>query len=109
MAFLNNNKYRDIRDASKNGNEKAQIILQQLRGGASQADLDRLVEEFYGAPVIPQTIEETSANNDSGAQIAESEPIVEPGDTDILDFDFIIFHRLSLSFSSAIEPAVIIL
>ena len=87
MAFLNNNKYRDIRDASKNGNEKAQIILQQLRGGAAQADLDRLVEEFYGAPVIPQTIEETSTDNDFGTQIAESEPIVEPGNADVLDFD----------------------
>ena len=87
MAFLHNAKYKDIREAHKNGNEKASIILQQLRKGASQDDLNRLVDDFYAVPVTNQLIEETSENNDFGAEIPESEPIVEPGPEDVLEFD----------------------
>lgn len=47
MAFINNAKLQEIRSASRNGNEKAGMVLQALRKGASQADVDRLVNDYY--------------------------------------------------------------
>lgn len=87
MAFLNNSKYRDIREASKNGNEKASIILQQLRKGTQQADLDRLVEEFYGAPTISEQAPENAEMSVSEPEIMQEERISEPSPEDVLEFD----------------------
>lgn len=87
MAFLNNSKYRDIREASKNGNEKALLILQQLRKGTQQADLDRLVEEFYGAPTISEQAPEIAEMSVSEPEIMQEERISEPSPEDVLEFD----------------------
>ena len=87
MAFLKNSKYNDIREASKNGNEKALIILQQLRNGASQVDLDRLVDDFYAVPVINQEIVETPEIGVSEPEIAQEERISEPNPDEVLEFD----------------------
>lgn len=48
MAFINNTKLQEIRSASRGGNEKAAMVIQALRKGQSQEDLDRLVNEYYG-------------------------------------------------------------
>lgn len=47
MAFLNNKKFLEIKQAGKDGNEKAKMILQAMRKGSTQADLDRLVDDYY--------------------------------------------------------------
>lgn len=73
MAFLNNTKYKEIREAAKNGNEKALKILQAIRKNALQNDLDGLVDDYYkidSVPVeTPPQIEEEP--------IEEQQPIVE--------------------------------
>lgn len=53
MAFVNNTKLLEIRNAARNGNEKAAMVLQALRKGANQDDLDRLVGSYYEVD-IPQ-------------------------------------------------------
>lgn len=47
MAYINNAKLQEIRSASRGGNEKAAMVLQALRKGSSQADVDRLVSDYY--------------------------------------------------------------
>ncbi|MBR3208880.1 MAG: hypothetical protein IKF82_01285 [Bacilli bacterium] len=49
MPFLNNNKFKEIRTAANNGDEKALMVLQALRKG-SQEDVDRLVGDYYSIP-----------------------------------------------------------
>ena len=46
MAFLNNAKFKEIREAAKNGNEKAAMVLQALIKG-KQEDVERLVDAYY--------------------------------------------------------------
>lgn len=55
MAFINNKKFAEIRTAAKDGNEKALMILQAMRKLQPQADIDRLVEDYYAIPEEPQT------------------------------------------------------
>lgn len=47
MAYVNNVKLQEIRNAARNGNEKAAMVLQALRKNGSQEDLDRLVDSYY--------------------------------------------------------------
>lgn len=54
MAFINNKKFAEIRTAAKDGNEKALMILQAMRKLQPQADIDRLVEDYYAIPEEPQ-------------------------------------------------------
>lgn len=49
MPFLNNNKFKEIRTAAGNGNEKAQMVLQAFRKG-NQDDVDRLLNDYYAIP-----------------------------------------------------------
>lgn len=73
MAFLNNTKYKEIREAAKNGNEKALKILQAIRKNALQSDLDGLVDDYYkidSAPIeTPPQVEKEV--------IEEQPPVVE--------------------------------
>lgn len=48
MPFINNSKFKTINEAGRNGNEIAKKILQALRKGEKQEDIDNLVLEFYG-------------------------------------------------------------
>lgn len=50
MAFINNKKFAEIRNAAKNGDEKALKVLQAMRKMQPQADIDRLVEDYYAIP-----------------------------------------------------------
>lgn len=47
MAFINNRKMKEIMTAAQNGNEKALMILQAMRKGNSQQDVDGLVNDYY--------------------------------------------------------------
>lgn len=49
MPFINNTKMIEIRNAAKQGNEKALMILQAMRkqGSYKQDDIDRLVNDYY--------------------------------------------------------------
>lgn len=58
MAFINNKKFAEIRNAAKNGDEKALKVLQAMRKMQPQADIDRLVEDYYAIPA--PAVEETS-------------------------------------------------
>nr|DAI30455.1 MAG TPA: hypothetical protein [Caudoviricetes sp.] len=57
MAFINNKKFAEIRNAAKNGDEKALKVLQAMRKMQPQADIDRLVEDYYAIPA--SAVEET--------------------------------------------------
>lgn len=57
MAFINNKKFAEIRNAAKNGDEKALKVLQAMRKMQPQADIDRLVEDYYAIPT--PAVEET--------------------------------------------------
>lgn len=72
MGFIANSKYKEIYEASKNGNEKALRILQSLRNKESQADLDRLVEEYYNIPTISQENTETPEMGEFEAENIEN-------------------------------------
>lgn len=76
MGFIANSKYKEIYEASKNGNEKALRILQSLRNKESQADLDRLVEEYYNIPTISQENIETPEMSEFEAENTEN-PVID--------------------------------
>lgn len=59
MPFVNNNKLIEIRNAAKQGNEKALMILQAMRkNGTTQLDIDRLVGDYYAiGKTEPQNLE----------------------------------------------------
>lgn len=65
MAFINNKKFAEIRNAAKNGDEKALKVLQAMRKMQPQADIDRLVEDYYAipAPAVEETPETPAATD----------------------------------------------
>lgn len=77
MAFINNKKFAEIRNAAKNGDEKALKVLQAMRKMQPQADIDRLVEDYYAipAPAVEETPETPAATDDlslNDASVADS-------------------------------------
>lgn len=66
MAFINNKKFAEIRNAAKNGDEKALKVLQAMRKMQPQADIDRLVEDYYAipAPAVEETPETPAVADD---------------------------------------------
>lgn len=88
MAFLNNTKFKEIREAAKNGNEKAAMILQALIKG-NQSDVERLVENYYTIedprPIIEDDLVKMSGeptpeevpNAETIQPMAGTEPVVE--------------------------------
>nr|DAP71020.1 MAG TPA: hypothetical protein [Bacteriophage sp.] len=70
MAFINNKKFAEIRTAAKDGNEKALMILQAMRKLQPQADIDRLVEDYYAIPEEPQI----QPVQDENYNVAEEQP-----------------------------------
>ena len=74
MAFLKNNKFAEIRESAKNGNEKAQMILQaMLKGDTTQGDLDNLVNDYYAVPNVELAVEEPVVE-----EVIEQQPMPEP-------------------------------
>lgn len=84
MAFINNKKMKEIMTAAQNGNEKALMILQAMRKGNSQQDVDGLVNDYYNiindVPPV-ELIEETSPIQ------PEMESNSIPAETDTEDID----------------------
>ena len=58
MSFINNKKYKEIREASRTGNDKAMAIMQALYKGEKQDALDRLLDDYYGVNVQEPVVEE---------------------------------------------------
>lgn len=87
MAFVSNNKYKEIYEASKNGNEKALRILQALRNKESQGDLDRLVDDYYNIPTISQEEPEVIENADFEPQNDVAEESQEIVSDNLPEFD----------------------
>ena len=56
MAYIDNIKFKEILEASRNGNEKAKMIMQGMRKMSSQDDIDRLVYEYYNVPVEAEEV-----------------------------------------------------
>jgi len=81
MSFINNKKYKEIREASKNGNEKARAIMQALYKSEKQDALDRLLDDYYGVNVQePIVAEEQNFEEriDTESPFEETEqPVVE--------------------------------
>lgn len=78
MAFLNNAKFKEIRESAKNGNEKAQMVLQAMIKGGNQDDVSRLVDSYYqideDKPILDENltrIEESPVPE----EIPEMEPV----------------------------------
>ena len=88
MAFLNNQKFKEIREAAKNGNEKAAMVLQALIKG-NQSDVERLVENYYAIedprPIIEDDLvkmsEEPTPEAVPEAEVVQpmagTEPVIE--------------------------------
>ena len=103
MPYLNNTKFKEIRTAAGDGNEKAKMVLQALRQG-KQEDVDRLVEDYYSIPQqnmnevqiqtelqvnpmenTPESVEEPiHAGMEEITENLGSEPVIEDL-TDVLD------------------------
>lgn len=95
MAFLNNSKFQEIRNAAKSGNEKAQMVLQAMIKGDTQDNVSKLADSYYGIdnrPVIDDSLtkiqqEPTPEEVPSVEPIqpdAGTEPIIEDL-TEVLD------------------------
>lgn len=85
MAFLNNKKFAEIREAAKNGNEKAAMIMQAMLKNSPQQDVDNLVNDYYNinndiTPLeepVQETVdvEEEIVNDPVNPMLDEVEPI----------------------------------
>ena len=76
MAFVDNNKFKEILEASRGGNEKAKMVMQGLRNQSSQEDIDRLVLDYYQIPASTAEVEPETALE----PVLESEGIEQPQD-----------------------------
>lgn len=89
MAFINNTKFKEIKEAAKNGNETAKQIVQALMKSSSQGDLDRLVNEYYKVDTVeeelPPVVEEEIAVSDNIVEEPEIEPVTEEVFPEVVD------------------------
>lgn len=88
MPFLNNTKFKEIRTAAGDGNEKAKMVLQALRQG-KQEDVDRLVEDYYSIPqqdmneVPVETELQVNPMENTAESVTETIQAGEPVETDL--------------------------
>lgn len=111
MSFINHNKFLEIQEAARGGNEIARQILQAISKNASQGDLDRLVGEYYKVPPV-----ETKTEVETETQPV-TEPVVEteekPIEKEVVDISDLLDNELDglidenkvedLSFSDFLE------
>lgn len=100
--FINYRKLTELREASKNGNDKAKVILDKyMQPSPDMESIDRLLDEYYGSssietlekveqkplpevgePIAPESVEE-EAEAEAGAimdeAIGEVDPTAESG------------------------------
>lgn len=62
MAYINNGKFNEILEASRHGDERAAGIVQGMRRGMSQDDIDGLVTAYYEPEPEPEQVVEESAD-----------------------------------------------
>ncbi|WP_281512141.1 hypothetical protein [Mammaliicoccus vitulinus] len=88
MPFINNIRLKEIREAATSGNEKAQVILQQLRKRVPQDDINRLVEDYYKITQdnIMQEPVELPPTDEELAVMKEENPVNTP-QVDVVDVD----------------------
>lgn len=58
MPFIDNKKFQEIRGSAKDGNETAMQIMQAMRNGVAQCDIDTLVNNYYGVSDTAQEVHE---------------------------------------------------
>lgn len=86
MAYLQNKKFLEIREAAKNGNEKALQILQAMRKGNPQEDVDRMVGDYYAIPVEPvETVENDVVEETPAVEGIEEIPVETPEIPDLTE------------------------
>lgn len=71
MPFIDNNKFKEILQAYRDGNEKASIIMQAMRKNGTQEGLDRLVDDYYG---VGDVVEEAPIEDVEIVSMSQSEP-----------------------------------
>lgn len=83
MAYIDNIKFKEILEASRNGNEKAKMIMQGMRKMSSQDDIDRLVYEYYNVPVEAEEVVPVEEPSMDATEMVEQpeEVTVTEGDT----------------------------
>jgi len=77
MPYLNNAKFKEIRTAANDGNEKAKMVLQALRQG-KQDDVDRLVGDYYAVPTQEPEVNAEPVQNEPQQdveQVADTAPV----------------------------------
>jgi len=87
MPYIPNNKYKEIYQSSRDGNGKALAIIQALRKGNPQEDLDQLLNAYYDIPAQVQddVVEDGVVKDDVVEdEIIENEPI-EPIEDKVID------------------------
>lgn len=78
MAYLDNSKFKEIREAARKGDEKAKMVLQAMIKGDSQDNVSRLADAYYGIqPNITPQLEEVPAPVADVEQVEEVEEIKE--------------------------------
>lgn len=84
MAFINNKKMIEIMEAARNGNEKALMILQAMKKGNSQEDVDGLVNDYYNIvnDVTPIDLIEESSSIQPEMEVEE---MSQPTDAEDID------------------------
>lgn len=76
MAFIQNNKFREISEQAKGGNEKALKIIQGMRSNYSQEDIDTLVNDYYSINV-PNEVKEEIVEEQLPQEMVPEETLVE--------------------------------
>lgn len=80
MPYIPYDKYKEVYKSSKDGNEKALEIIQALRKGNPQEDLDALLNDYYGLQTNTQDLPENANLGQFEAEnteIEQNEPIAE--------------------------------
>lgn len=91
MAFLNNKKFTEIREAAKNGNQKASMILQAMLKNSPQQDVDNLVNDYYNinndveplAEPVQETVEVNELTSTPSQDLEAGFEDVEPIETEM--------------------------
>ena len=77
MAFIQNNKFREITEQAKGGNEKALKIIQGMRSNYSQEDIDTLVNDYYSVNVDNEVKQEIAQEQLAPEMIPEETQVEE--------------------------------
>ena len=80
MPFIDNIKFNEILNAYRNGNEKAMAIMQSMRKGGTQDDIDRLVNAYYDISDSPEQVVEEEPQPSAEAVMDDVAPLIPEGE-----------------------------